>query len=312
MNDASDNSSGQKIQDADGNQSIFGNPKSKEDSSTTKKPAPDPAAAMLFFFIATSIYCLVGIFKGGGSTPMTKLIMKLCYILFIMTGEYFINLNLSNSMCGVNQWRSVLYITIIPWLLIFGVMHVFITIFPGWLSPFSNTFGYFVARLMGLPDLMKEIIVPVAAGPVERALLSVTSDDSLLINQFTTEKVVESVKDEATGTRTNTRPIFDSAWEKLKAANIIKPFPDPKENSSYRNKLYNFIEMKYTISEYVWNMLTGLLVTSISYNYILNTGCEKSVQEMINRYDAYEAAEKKKKAKTSALQANDPNYSPYK
>jgi hypothetical protein len=297
----------QSIKDPSGNQAIFGTPQTSE--KPKKTAVPDPAAAMLFFFIATSIYCLVGIFRGGGSTPSTKMIIKLCYILFVMTGEYFINLNLSNAMCGVNQWRSVLYITVVPWLLIFGVMHLFISIFPGWLSPFSNTFGYFVARLMGLPDLMKEIIVPVAQGETQRAILSVTADDSLLINQFTTETVVESVKDEKTGTRTKTRPIFDAAWDKLQTAKIIKTFPDPKENSSYRNKLYNFIEMKYTISEYVWNMLTGFLVTSVSYNYILNTGCEKSVEEMIKRREVYHADEKKKKDKAASLQSNQPDYS---
>ena len=59
--------------------------------TTTK--TPNPGAAMLFFFIVTSFYCIIGIFMGGGDAN-TKLIMKACYILFIITGEYFINLNL--------------------------------------------------------------------------------------------------------------------------------------------------------------------------------------------------------------------------
>ena len=275
-------------------------------TTSTKQATPDPAAAMLFFFIVTSIYCIIGIFRGGGS-PQSKIIMQICYILFIITGEYFINLNLSNAICGVNQWRSVLYITVVPWLLIFGVLHVFLIIFPGWLSPFSNTFGYLVARLMGLPDLMKEIVAPVAEGETQRAILSVTTDDSLLINQFTTETATEEV-DKITGKRRKIRPIFDTAWDKLQKAKIINNF-EGKENETYRSKLYNFIEMKYTISEYVWNMLTGLLVTSVSYNYILGTGCEKSVDDMKKRYDAYEAAEKKKKNKQSQSSANQPNYS---
>jgi len=292
------------ITDTDGNQ--FSASSTDNSGTTTTKPAsPDPAAAMLFFFIVTSIYCLIGIFRGGGS-PQSKIILQICYILFIITGEYFINLNLSNAMCGVNQWRAVLYITVVPWLLIFGVLHVFLTIFPGWLSPFSNTFGYLVARLMGLPDLMKDIVAPVAEGETQRAILSVTTDDSLLINQFTTETAIEEI-DKTTGQRKKMRPIFDSAWDKLQKAKIINTF-SVKENETYRSKLYNFIEMKYTISEYVWNMLSGLLVTSVSYNYILSTGCEKSVTDMKERYDAYEAAEKAKKNKKKEFQGNQPNY----
>ena len=292
------------ITDTDGNQ--FSASSTDNSGTTTTKPAsPDPAAAMLFFFIVTSIYCLIGIFRGGGS-PQSKIILQICYILFIITGEYFINLNLSNAMCGVNQWRAVLYITVVPWLLIFGVLHVFLTIFPGWLSPFSNTFGYLVARLMGLPDLMKDIVAPVAEGETQRAILSVTTDDSLLINQFTTETAIEEI-DKTTGQPKKMRPIFDSAWDKLQKAKIINTF-SVKENETYRSKLYNFIEMKYTISEYVWNMLSGLLVTSVSYNYILSTGCEKSVTDMKERYDAYEAAEKAKKNKKKEFQGNQPNY----
>ena len=275
---------------------------------TTTTPTPDPAAAMLFFFIVTSIHCVIGILMGGGTT-MQNIIMKLSYILFVIIGEYFINLNLSNSMCGVKQWRSTLFITIVPWLLIFGTMQLFITIFPGWMSPFSNTFGYLVAKLMGLPELMKLIVVPQGTGEVERALLNVTTDDSLLINQFSTESVVETTA--TNGVLSKERPIFDKAWRSLQDAGIINKFAtDKKEDESYRKKLYKFVEMKYTISDYVWNMLTGLLVTSVSYNYIVNTGCEQSAKDMMDRYNAYEASESAKRSKKNSFDQNQPNYKP--
>jgi hypothetical protein len=275
---------------------------------------PDPAAAMLFFFIVTSLYCLLGIFMGGNDLK-TKIIMKICYILFVIVGEYFINLNLSKSMCGVNQWRSTLMITLVPWILIFGVLHVCLELFPGWMSPFSNTFGYFVTKLMGLPELMKEIIAPAAKGDVERAILSITEDESLLINQFSPESIVEVPSENAgqpgAAPLKKTRPIFDGAWVKLQKAGILKTdaqIGDAKKAQNKRNQFYTFVDMKYTISEYVWNILTGLFVTSVSYNYILNTGCQKSAEEMKRRHDAYEAGEKQKIANKEAQQANQPNY----
>jgi hypothetical protein len=279
-------------------------------SDPSIRKQPDPSAGMLFFFIATSLYCIICIFMGGGDAK-TKIIMKVSYILFIITGQYFINLKLSNSICGVNQWRSTLMITLVPWMMIFGVLHLFLIMFPGWLGPFANTFGYLVTKLMGLPDLMKEILEPVAKGETERAILSVTTDDSLLVNQFYPEAYVDKVDDKNKPTGEKTRKIYDTAWDNLQSAGIIKKFDsDVKKNISFREKLYKYVEMKYTIAEYVWNMLTGLFVTSVSYNYILNTGCKKSAADMKKRHDAYEADQKEKKRKREEAKASEPNHKP--
>jgi len=277
-------------------------------------PTPNPLAAMIFFFIVTSIYCVISIFMSGSA--MLKLTTTICYILFVITGQYFINLNLTHAMCGVRQWKSALFITFIPWLMIFGVLHLFLYLFPGWLSPFSNTFGYLVAKLMGLPDLMKIILVPMDKNKSNDALLQVSSDTSLLINQFSPENYVE-IPDEAAEKNGVKRLIkerknFDLAWSKLQESGIIQELQgddkDPYKNETYRNKLYNFVQMKYVISEYVWNMLTGLFVTSISYNYILNTGCAKSPKEMKERYDKYQSDLEKKEREKELINKKQPKY----
>jgi hypothetical protein len=284
----------------------------KDQDST---PTPNPLAAMIFFFIVTSIYCVISIFMSGSA--MLKLTTTLCYILFVITGQYFINLNLTHAMCGVRQWKSALFITFIPWAMIFGVLHLFLYLFPGWLSPFSNTFGYLVAKLMGLPDLMKIILVPMDKNTSNDALIQVSSDTSLLINQFSPENYVEIPDKEAAeknGVKRliKTRENFDLAWSKLQESGIIQKLePDDKDlykNETYRNKLYNFVQMKYAISEYVWNMLTGLFVTSISYNYILNTGCAKSPKEMKERYDKYQSDLEKKEREKELTNKNQPKY----
>jgi hypothetical protein len=256
---------------------------------------PDPFASMLFFFIVTAVYCVINIFMGIGST-MKQIIMKACYILFIIIGEYFINLNLSYSMCGIYQWQSVLTITIIPWLLIFGVLHLFLSMFPGWLSPFSNTFGYLVVKLMGLPQLLKDDILNNGINTpgndeTVKALINVNSDQSLLINQMYPDKTK-----------------YDTIWEKLEKSKIFKNYTIPDDKVKYKNKLYYYVEMKNTISEFIWNLLTGFLVTSVTYNYIVNIGCKKSVQDMKKRHDAYEASQTITDANKAAAKANIPNY----
>ena len=271
---------------------------------------PDPFASMIFFFIVTSVYCVINIFMGIGST-MKQIVMKACYILFIIIGQYFINLNLSYAMCGVYQWQNVLTITIIPWLLIFGVLQLFLSMFTGWLSPFSNTFGYLVTKLMGLPELMKNNIL---SGPIEgdenttRALLNVTSDQSLLINQMYPDPVITDGKDPTTKRPIKIRPIFDATWDKLEKSQIFKKITNPSDKIDIKDKLYHFVEMKHTISEFIWNLLTGFLVTSVSYNYIINMGCKKSVKDMENRYNSYNASQKIKASQAAAEQARQPTY----
>jgi len=295
---------------------------SKEDKDNT--PSPNPLAAMIFFFIVTSIYCIISIFMSGDA--MQALMIKVCYILFVITGQYFINLNLSSAMCGTGQWKTALYITVIPWIMIFSVLHLFLYLFPGWLAPFSNTFGYLVAKLMGLPDLMKKILVPLNENPTNNALMQVSKDTSILINQFTPEsyeekhddkeRMVNGKLEKQTGQVVKHRTNFDDAWKKLQDSKIIKttflpqtdPNYDPYENENYRNKLYNFVQMKYSISEYVWNMLTGLFVTSISYNYIINSSCAKSPKEMKERYDKYQEDLEKKERDEEIKKENEPNY----
>ena len=59
------------------------------------------------------------------------------------------------------------------------------------------------------------------------------------------------------------------------------------------DKLYSFIKMKTEIGEFIWYLFAGILTTTISYNYIINSGCKQSVQEMEKRQNEYLEKEKK-------------------
>ena len=258
----------------------------------TTDSTPDPMMAILFVFMSTTIYCIVAMFV---TNKKYTIIMKLAYILFVVSGEFFINLTLSNSMCGVQQWGSTFIITVVPWTLIFGVIQVIMIMFPGWLSPFSNTFGYLVTKLMGLPELMGDILLESTdkEGEVARALENVRSDNSLFLNQLMPDE-----------------DKFDTTVEKLVKGGILKSTITSGKGTLFSDyeKLYNFVTMKRTIAEYVWNLLTGFLVTSISYNYIISQGCSKSPKEMKSRRDAYEAAEVKKVGAAKKSSNNQPEY----
>ena len=257
-------------------------------TDTTEKPikAPNPLASIMFFFIVTSVYCGFSMFV---SSDHTRTILKICYILFVIIGEFFINLSLSESMCGLRQWSNTLFITVIPWLLIFGVLHFFLIIFPGWMSPFSNTFGFLVVRLMGFPKFLDSILHPNPPTDATTAINMLKTDNSMIINELFMEPLVDGKRDN-----------YDTAIKKLVDSGLFKDLTEPE-----KDKLYTFVVMKQSVAEYVWNILSGFLVTSVTYNQIINSTCKNSATEMKTRYDKYEAGEKKRLETKHALDAQN-------
>lgn len=238
--------------------------------------SPNPSTALFWFFIITTIYF---VFKYNNSEPLQGKIYGGVYILLLIVGEFIINLQLTDTMCGNKQYDTALFITLIPWAVIFGLLYVMLSVFPGWLSPFSNTFGYGVAKLSGLTSFFNSILIPevsLASGTkeVNEALSHIYSDKSLLINEISQEPTS-----------------FDKFWERM------KPIFDSKEyTKENKAKLLSYVKLKDNVAEYIWYMLTGTLVTSVSYNYVVNKGCSQDVKEMKKRRKEYEAKMKAKKA----------------
>ena len=59
------------------------------------------------------------------TTNSKNQIYTLIYIIFLISGTYFINVNISKSICYENsiQWGKVFTITLIPWIIIFGILY---------------------------------------------------------------------------------------------------------------------------------------------------------------------------------------------
>jgi hypothetical protein len=239
---------------------------------------PNPTSAMLWFFIVTTIYFLL---KINTNSKLDDKMYKGIYLMVVMIGEYFINLGLTESMCGVKQWQAAINYTVIPWFLIFGVLNMFLILFPDWLSPFSNTFGYGVTKLMGIGEFFETILKPkLDANKVEdknlaEVLEHIYSDKSLLINE---------IKD------------GESFWETMHSA--IRPAVQEPAVKSEKIKMLNyFLKIKNSVAEYVWYILTGFLVTSVSYNYIVNIGCKKTSKDMQLKQQQYHDSQVAKQLK---------------
>ena len=256
---------------------------------------PDPSSALLWFVILSIIYAIAEYFNGkngGGKKAASAKAFFFIYVLAVFIGEFFINLNLTSALCGAPQWSTAMIVTGMPWILMFGTVVVLLNMFPGWLSPFSNTIGYGVAKLSGLGQVLDNIFAPnpkaktAANEAMDEALAHIYSDRSLLVNEITL---------------TN----FDYFWDKMKGVFQTGVFA----NTDLKMQLWNMIWLKDVVGRLVWYLLTGATIVSVSYNYLVSSGCSLSVQEMDKRHDEYQKQAEEDRVAAAAKDSKQRIYS---
>ena len=262
------------------------------DTSINNENAPNGVLGLLVFVVLTIIYFYIKITSGN---PQSIKIWTFVYFLAVIAGEYAINVSNSNVLCGKPQYVTAIYITIIPWVIIFGLLNLMIAVFPGWLIPFSNTFGYLAAKWSGVDKLFKEILVPKFNGNTiddelgNEALGYIYTDPTLLINKLN---------------ETN----FDNFWSEMTREGNSNLSPGIKFIKSgiddYREKLLKLIRLKDNVSIFIWYLLTGGLVTSVSYNYIVNAKCRQNANDIEQKHVEY--VQKQQQAFEEKNQNGDP------
>ena len=256
---------------------------------------PNPGISILFFLIVTTILLIIKIvllpsgkledFKKNN--PIMKIIF-IVYIFLLFSGNLLINTSITAELCnGTPQWGTTFIITFLPWILIFGIINIILIVFPGWLIPFSNTFGYFVVGLFGLKDLFNNrIIIPKSNyGTVKqeeidnnkvvaKALQQIYGNESLLINEIPREGDNDSDRVDS----------FDSFFKTMQSLGIFDNRPDTEDA---KVQLFKLLKIKDYVAEYIWYLLAGILVSSVTYNYIVNVGCNFSSEQMKQEYTRF-------------------------
>ena len=109
----------------------------------------------LSFFILLTIPYFFFQYKSEEKHSATAFISYMIILFIIQLG---INMWVTKGLCGEVHAKNAFIYTLFPWVFIFGIMYLMITIFPGWLSPFSNTFGYGVTLLAKINDVLGKIL----------------------------------------------------------------------------------------------------------------------------------------------------------
>jgi len=249
------------------------------------KKLPSATTSVVFFLTMTVIYGFLMIYTTISSGTIEQVITNsknqiytLIYVIFLISGTYFINVNISKSICYENtiQWGRVFTITLTPWIIIFGILYFLLELFPGWIKPFSNTVGYFVINALGVTNILKTVLKSSdehSNSTLKKALENIEKNYSRFINEIDVgeRKYKQFIKQ-----------LSLESFTRIPGNNTDNP------EELYRNsnvvQLFALINVKEVVGRLFWYVLAGTLIASISYNFIINMTCEKTLDEAKKEY----------------------------
>ena len=296
-------------------------------------------SSLIFFFFITlgfTIFTLISIQNAKTIPAIEKAkdgsLLTIIYVIIVIIGSYFINTSVSKALCNSQsiRWNSILMATLLPWTIIFFSLFVILKVFPGWITPFSNTVGYLVISILGVETTLTKILNTTndkSDVDLKKALANISHNKSNFINQIDIDvtdfksfiqKLIDSniivlKKDEEPSTsgalgsseastpgssaRSSSTSYVSGLYTVTSARTstgavavaVAGAEKSTNENNPDIQDLYRLLVIKNTIGKITWYILAGVLVSSISDNYIINMSCEKSLEEIQKDLDNAEA-----------------------
>ncbi len=228
---------------------------------------PNSNSSIISFLILTIVYFIIEYVTKEKHSK----IAAATYAVLLIGIQFAVNLSLTKELCGEPHLKTALIYTTIPWMLLFGILNIILIIFPGWLRPFSNTFGYFIVKALGKGDVLNSILKKPSdvSDDLKDALQEIYNNPFMLINEIP-----------------NPDDGIDQFVNQLSDMQYSNEIPDDIPDDT-KDELRQVVRLKLIISKLIWFLLTGLLTISTSYNYIVQSKCSSSIEEMEKRHSEY-------------------------
>ena len=234
-------------------------------------------------------------------TYNSKMYLNLAiYMCLILLTQFLCNTRIISSTCGgdfLENAKTASIFTFLPWIFIFGVLVVTLTVYPGFKTAFSDVVGYYwisgkaneyLIDLLVDPDIQNKINAddnlktPEQKEAMQTAadsIIKICGNTSILINQiFTTN--------------------FTSYWKILDPLKKDK-YKNEGADSDIKNKIFDLVVVKENVGEFMWYLYTGILLTSLVQLKMTTKGCTSNPKTMEANYNKFLAAE------ANAKQTND-------
>lgn len=218
------------------------------------------------------------------------------YLLLVMVIQFMVNASIISSTCGGNiteNMGAAGVLTFLPWTLIFGVLIVILTVYPGFKSAFSDVIGYFwvsgsankiITELLVDPNIQKKLDQDTTSTPQQKEAMMTAADTIIKICGNTSVLINQIVPSN-----------FQSYW------NILTPLLKPKyqtdneETTKMRNELFEIVVTRDNVGESMWYIYTGLLLTALVQLKMTTRGCVSNPKTMEKNYQIFKDAEQKAK-----------------
>ena len=262
-------------------------------AKTANKGGIDPVFSIYVFTGITLVYFIFKYFMPGIESTLF-----IIYFLLVLSSQFGLNIYLAKQMCNSpSNVGTAALATFIPWLFIFGILNLLLSVFPGWLSAFSNTIGYAIASVAGVASFFTDQLLNVNVGSTSskdafKVIQNVTNDPSTIINTINDENI-------------------ENFWNKSIKVQFFNRFQEVKpgvEPPAQFIQLKNFIRLKNIVSYFIWYLLTGILITSVSYNYMLSVPCVQTPKQARESAAQFLASQAAKKQASDGAKANMPVY----
>ena len=224
------------------------------------------------------------------------------YVLLVIIIQFIVNSSIISSSCGGNiteNMGSAGVLTFLPWILIFGVLVLILTIYPSFKTAFSDVVGYYyvsgqASKLLTELLVNQEIQQKMTEDPnmtsekkealesAADAIIKICGNTSILINQMVPSN-------------------FDQYWGILTPLMKDKYKTGSEEAYKIQSDLFELVVTRDNIGEAMWYIYTGLLLTSIVQLKITTRGCNSNPKTMEANYQKFleqEEKDKKEKDKT--------------
>ena len=224
------------------------------------------------------------------------------YVLLVIIIQFIVNSSIISSSCGGNiteNMGAAGVLTFLPWILIFGVLVLILTIYPSFKSAFSDVVGYYyvsgqASKLLTELLVNQEIQQKMTEDPnmtsekkealesAADAIIKICGNTSILINQMVPSN-------------------FDQYWGILTPLMKDKYKTGSEEAYKIQSDLFELVVTRDNIGEAMWYIYTGLLLTSIVQLKITTRGCNSNPKTMEANYQKFleqEEKDKKEKDKT--------------
>ena len=258
---------------------------------TSSEQVVDPVASI---YVYTGITVVYFIFKY--LMPERESVLFIIYFILVLASQFGLNVYLAKQMCNSpSNVGTAALATFLPWIFIFGILNLLLRMFPGWLSAFSNTIGYATASVAGVASLFTDQLLNVGKPPSKDAfkvIQNVTNDPSTIINTISDENI-------------------ENFWNKSIKVQFFNSFQEVTpgvEPPPQFIQLKNFIRLKNIVSYFIWYLLTGVLITSISYNYMLSVPCVQTPKQARESAAQFITSQSAKKQASDGAKANMPIY----